>query len=200
MAEKIIELEIRSEIQVNEYENIKKNLEKIGIPYSHTKRLSVMFFGAIGTKKIDIRVRITNKESEIVIKSGAFGSYDRVEISQKISNDQFLGIVRIFSQLNFKMEVGERETFNFMLSGGITASLVSAGSIKYLEIEKMSSVRDVSKNNIKLKKIATQLKLEILTENDFDLLCTRLAEAVDWPFHGEKVQYTKLSKLLQTYF
>lgn len=199
MNKKIIELELRAEVRTQDKELLKKHLEKLGVLHSQTKRLSVMYFGNIGIKKLDIRVRITNGECEIVIKSGLFGSHNRIETTQKINSDQFLGMVKIFAQLGFSMEIGERETLNYKLPKNITISLVSAGSIVYVELEKMSSKFDLNKNNIQLKKLAKQLKVKLLNERRFNTLCDRLAKTVDWPFHGTNKEYIKLTKLISSY-
>lgn len=200
MEEKIIELELRAEILPKELNSLLKSIGRIGTLHSRTKRLSVMFFGSIGVKKLDIRVRITNGTCEIVVKSGSFGSHERVEVTQKISADQFLGMVKIFSQFNFSMEVGEREIINYKLPNEIVISLVSAGPITYIELEKMSSRSDLDKNKKQLKRIADQLKLKILrSDKEFNALCKRLSETVDWPFHCTNNEYTKLTKLAKRY-
>lgn len=197
---KTIELELRAEVWPQAQESLKKHLEEIGVLHSQTKRLSVMYFGNIGAKKIDVRVRITNGDCEVVIKSGSFGSHDRVEMSQKINSTQFLGIIKIFTQFDFAMKIGERETFNYALPDDITVSLVSAGSISYIELEKMSSKSDVDQNHKQLKKLADQLGLQLLeSEEEFDLLCKRLDQKVDWPFHGTDDEYTRLTEIINRY-
>lgn len=199
MDEKTIELELRAEVPAQDQEVFKKHLEEMGNLHSQTKRLSVMYFGSIGTKKSDIRVRITNGECEVVVKSGLFGSHDRVEVAQKINPTQFLGMVKIFAQLDFTIEIGEREIFNYELPDNIMVSLVSAKPIVYVELEKMSSISDVDNNNSQLKKLADQLKLKLLSEEEFNALCKRLAEMVDWPFCGTSEEYAKLTKLVNRY-
>ncbi|MEK7202868.1 MAG: hypothetical protein AAB653_00945 [Patescibacteria group bacterium] len=200
MEEKLIELEIRAEITHGNREDIKRKLEKRGILHSQTKRLSVMCFGSVGTKKIDVRVRVTNGECEVVVKSGSFGSHDRVEVAQNIEHAQFLGMVKIFSQFGFTMEVGERKTLNYTLLDDTTISLVSAGPIAYVELEKMSTRSNVDQNNKRLRELADQLELKLLgSEEEFDTLCKRLTESVDWPFHGTNEEYVKLIELLNHY-
>jgi len=49
--DKKIELELRAEIPTQNREVFQKRLMDAGNLHSHTKRLSVMFFGNIGTKK-----------------------------------------------------------------------------------------------------------------------------------------------------
>ncbi len=198
--DKKIELELRAKISSQSKESFKKRLGKMGVLHSHTKRLSVMFFGNIGTKKLDIRVRITNGECEVVVKSGSFGAHDRIEMAQKINPEEFLGMVKIFTQFGFTMEIGERETFNYTLPDDITISLVSAGPISYIELEKMSSEIDVEKNNQLLKQYADQLRLQLLkSEKEFNALCKHLTEKVDWSFRGTSEEYTRLNELFSHY-
>lgn len=110
MREKLIETEIRAEVLPDDYENIKKRIEANGKLLSQTRRLSVMYFGTIDTRQIDIRVRVTNGECEVVVKLGAFGAHDRIEVIQKIFPSQFLGMIKIFAQFNFTTKIGERNT------------------------------------------------------------------------------------------
>jgi hypothetical protein len=198
--DKKIELELRAEIPTQNKELFQNRLTGVGVLHSHMKRLSVMYFGKMGTKKLDIRVRVTNGECEVVVKSGSFGAHDRIEIAQKINPEEFLGMVKIFAQFDFTIKVGERETFNYTLPDDIIVSLVSAGPISYIELEKMSSEADVEKNNKLLNQWAERLELQLLkSEEEFDILCKRLTAKVDWPFHGTNKEYIKLNKLFNCY-
>lgn len=199
MDEKTTELELRAEILLQDKKLLKRKLTELGTLHSQTERLSVMYFGSVGTKKIDIRVRITNGECEVVVKSGSFGSPDRTEVAQKIDIAHFLSMVKIFAQLGFSMEVGERETFNYKIPGEIIVSLVSAGPIAYVELEKMSSRSNLDQNKKQLKELSDTLELQLLNEKEFDSLCERLAEKVDWSFHGTDEEYRKLEKLINRY-
>ncbi len=68
MHQKNIELELRTEILKNTYNRLLTKLKKNKKLDSHTKRLSVMCFGNINKSTLDIRIRITNDKSEVVIK------------------------------------------------------------------------------------------------------------------------------------
>ncbi len=199
MNNKIIELELRARISNSKLTELKRKLKKLGKLRSQTKRLSVMHFNEKLGKELDVRVRITNQKSEVVIKSGPFSSKDRIEISQKINFQQFIGFVRVCSQLGFETKVGERKSFNYELADKIIVSLVSAGSINYVELEKMSSQSDLAKNNIQLEKLAKELQLKILNKPQFNSLCCRLSETVDWSFQGTPQDYLKLERVLQKY-
>jgi hypothetical protein len=129
-----------------------------------------MCFGKTEKKKLDIRIRITNGNSEVVMKAGPYGSHDRTELAQQIDSAQFIGMVRLFAQLDFEMKYGERETTNYSLPDEVTVSVVSAGDIAYIELEKMSSESDVDANGDALKKIGNELALKFLDEGSFDAL------------------------------
>lgn len=200
MKNKTIELELRAEVLLEDVKSIKGRLEKLGTLHSHTKRLSVMYFGMIGQNKVDIRVRVTNGEGEVVVKVGSFGAHDRVEIAESISREQFLGFVRIFSQFGFVAKVGEREIFNYMLLNNIMASLVIADTIAYVELEKPSSVGELKENTCEVKDLAERLDISLLSsESQFDELCNRLDKKVDWPFRGSTSDYEKLEEDFKKY-
>lgn len=193
-------MELRAEIETRELMRIRRKLARLGRSESHTKRLSVMYFQGGGSKQLDIRVRITNGRSEVVMKTGAFGSHDRVELPQEIGSDQFLGMVRIFAQLGFAMKVGERETFNYALPDDITISVVTAGPIAYVELEKMSRPSEIDRNRKQLEKIAAELGLSIMSSDQgFERICSRLDETVDWKFSGAEKDYKKLANILKRY-
>jgi len=197
---KTIELELRAEVPIKEIETVKARLEKFGKLHSHTKRLSVMYFGSIVDKKTDIRVRVTNGQSEVVVKLGSFGAHNRIEVAQSISQEQFIGFVKIFSQFGFASKIGERTTFNYSFSNGVVASLVIAGPIAYVEIEKVSSPEQAKENTEKLNNIAEQLQLDLLkSEDDFNKLCKRLDEKVDQLFSGSVDDYKRLEESLKKY-
>lgn len=197
---KNIEIELRAKIAKKDFSKILAKLKKQGTLASKTKRLSVMFFGSISNNDYDIRVRITNGQCEVVVKKGAFHSHDRKEVSQEIKKEQFMGQVKIFNQFFSNIKVGERETFNFDFPGEILVSLVGAGDIFYLELEKMSSKKDAKKNTEILRSLANQLDLKLISSSEeYVKLCNNLTKTVDWRFFGKKKDYEKLEKSLKKY-
>ncbi|MFH1662218.1 MAG: hypothetical protein ABIA02_03930 [Candidatus Falkowbacteria bacterium] len=198
---KNIELEFRAEVLKNDFNNVLNILKKQGNLISKTKRLSVMFFGKFNNDCFDIRIRITNNESEIVIKKGELHSKDRSEYSQKINNDQFVGMVKLISKFGFRSKVGERETFNFQFPNQIIVSLVRAGDLSYLEIEKMTNENNIRKDKEILYNLAKDLKVDVIEDkNKFDDFCKRLDNIVDWEFRDDYKCYRKLEKLLFSKF
>lgn len=194
---KEIELEIRAEIAKDDFAAVLNKLKARGKFRSKTKRLSVMFFGTVGDNTFDIRVRVTNGNCEIVLKKGLWHAHNREETAQAINKDQFLGVVKIFSQFGFVVKVGERETHNFEFRDGIVLSLVRAGNISYLEIEKMSTREDEAEDIKELRKIAYELAVEIISGSEqLDALCDRLSLTVDWDFSGSEADFERLKKAI----
>lgn len=196
-----IELELRAEVRKEEYNKLLSQLKKEYKLISHTKRLSVMYFGKIGGVPIDIRVRITNGKAEVVVKKGSLHAHDRIELSQPINRSQFIGMVRLYSLFGFQTEVAERETYNFAMGRGVVFSLVKAGNIAYVEVEKMSGKLEVEKNKQQLLKILDTFKLKpIIRQKEFDKLCKRLSKYSDWSFNGSKRDLMRLRRLLMKYY
>ncbi len=196
-----IELELRAEITLNQLEKIFFDLNKKTKQVSQTKRLSVMFLGKINKLNFDIRVRISlNGKAEIVVKRGDFHIHDRIENSQEITKSQFVGIVRILSLFNFKSKITERENFEFDLGNDITLVLVKAGSIAYVEIEKISNTENLEKNKSELLSIIKNFSLKLIKDDkEFNELCDRLTKHSDWVFDGSEDHFVKLTSILDFY-
>ncbi len=200
---RIIECEIRAELLKNDLPSIHKKLESGSIRSDRTRRLSAMFFGKTSlSKPIDVRIRVTNGTSELVIKKGELHAHDRIEISQPILNDQFLGLIKIFALMDFTdIRIGERQTTNYLFKGDITASVVEAGSIAYLEVEKMcNSKKEANLINADLLKFLDQVPCKVIkSRKAFDDLCARLSVKEDWDFKSPQDQFKRLAKIFDGY-
>jgi len=195
-----IELELRAEVSLAEFESLLARLRQETQPLSEVKRLSVMFHGEMNGIPVDIRVRIKDdKRAEVVIKKGALHSANRTEVAQEIAPEQFLGMVRVFSAFGLQTKVTERENFNFSLPNDIVFTLTKTNDIIYAELEKMSNPENVESNKIELLKIIDQYGLRLIDrEEDFYDLCKRLDE-YDWFFQGTADHHEQLEKLLSQY-
>ncbi len=196
-----IELELRAEISLDQLDALLSDLKKRQKLLSYTKRLSVMFLGVINQANFDIRVRISsNGKTELVIKKGDYHADDRIEFSQEIKKDQVIGVVKIFSLFGFHAKVTERENFAFDLGDNTAMVLVKAGSIAYVEIEKMSHKKNIDENRDALLRIINNLNLKLIDNSDeFNELCDRLTRYCDWVFDGTASHIEKLETMLKAY-
>lgn len=193
-----IECEVRAEIAMDDLCAIHEKLKSLSHDSNREKRLSVMFFGETSSEKpIDVRIRITNGRPEMVVKKGALHAADRTESSLSIDDDQFIDLVNIVSLFDFQeIKVGERSTTNYFLDDDCVASVVEAGPIAYLEVEKMCKTKtEANSINNQLKSLISRLPCRLLTnKKDFDGLCTRLSEKVDWRFTPNSRNLKRLSQ------
>lgn len=196
-----IEIELRAEISLKQIDGLLDHLKEKNKLLSQTKRLSVMFLGNVNQTNFDIRVRMSSDgNAELVIKKGDFHAHDRVELSQKITKDQFIGIIKIFSLFGFQSKITERENFVFDLEDDITIVLVKAGSIAYVEVEKMSDNKNTDVVRKRLLKIIEDLQLKSINNGgEFNELCNRLTKYSDWIFNGSTSDIEKLKKMMVLY-
>ena len=166
-----------------------------------------MFFGKVDGGQVDIRVRITNGAAEVVVKRGRFGAHNRTEKSVPIKTSQFLEFVKFFVACGFTQtqhpgyipKVAERFTHDFSDDRGTVLSLVRAGSIAYLEVERMSTRLQAQANKYKVLKHFQNLELEAINEQQFVTLCKKLNRNEDWTFRGTPAQYRRLTRLFKKY-
>lgn len=196
-----IEVELRAEISLKQLDELLDRLKEKNKLLSQTKRLSVMFLGNVNQANFDIRVRISSSgNAELVLKKGDFHAHDRVELSQNIKKDQFIGIVKAFSLFGFQSKITERENFVFDLEDDITIALVKAGSIAYVEVEKMSDNKKADGVKKRLLKIFEDLQLKSIDNGgEFNELCDRLTQYSDWIFDGSTGDIEKLKKMMVFY-
>ncbi len=195
-----IELELRCEIPSRQFNKTLNHLRRHGKFLKHTKRLSVMCFGQVGTNKLDVRIRTTKQRAEVVLKKGHWHAHNRTEVIQEISPDQFLGMTRIFAELDFEMKVGERESYDFSFRPGIVITLARAGKIAYLEAEKQTTTTKMARHKKELSVLARNLNLPpFLSGKQFYDLCHRLTKHTDWLFRNRPADYRKLAVQLKKY-
>lgn len=195
-----IELEVRAEVPLKHYETLLAHLKRHGKLKSRTKRCSVMFFGHdAGGKPVDLRVRITNGEAEVVMKKGALHAANRIEFSQPVAKADMAGLACVFSMLGFEAKVGERVTVNFDFGKGTVVALVKADRIAYLEVERMTDKQHYEDDKTEVMEVLSELGYKPLLKSDFDDLCHRLTKHVDWKFHGTPKDLTRLKKVLRWY-
>lgn len=196
-----IELELRAEVSLDQLDILLSNLGKNQKTISHTRRLSVMFLGVINQINFDIRIRTNSDgETELVIKKGDYHAHDRIEFSKKVSRDQFIDMVKIFSMFEFEAKITERENIVFDLGNETTIVLVKAGNIAYVEIEKMSHEDNIHKNKAELLNIISSLNLKLIDSGEqFNELCNRLTRDCDKVFDGTIDQIKELETIIKTY-
>src|SRR3989344_1847588 len=193
---KDIELELRAEITPSRFDLFTEKFRVFGKQVSVSRRLSVMFFGTIGRKAFDIRVRTDDKGfSEIVCKKGDYHSHNRAEYSERISKKQMLGFAKIFFLLGLNAKVTERENFVFDFPNEVVVTITRAKKICYIEFEKMAHEASAEATRRELVALMAKFNLSPLNKNQFTDICRRLDKKADWQFGGFPADFKKLSGL-----
>jgi len=176
-------LELRAEITVERFKKLKKKLKTVCERHESYKRMSLMLQEKTKDQKNDIRIRVEDNDSaEVVVKIGNYHGHDRVEINQEIDPKQTLGFARIFGAICTDGKIIERDTHELYLTDDICMSLVRAGQICYVEIEKMSEHKQIDKDKERLEKIFEDYNLNKVDEAEFNDLCKRLTNEEDISF------------------
>lgn len=196
----LIEVEFRALLSQKMFNVLLRKLKKEGRLKRKSKRLSVMFFNTMKGVNYDIRVRTKGDGAEIVVKKGEYGSHRRIEFGQDILRSQCIGMVRFLSLFGFQCKVGERENTVYVLPGGSEATLVKAQSMFYIEIEKLSLPKNISKAKKEVLEWFEYFNLKpIRSEKVFLRLCKKLSRIADWNFYGEEKDFKKLERALKKY-
>jgi DNA polymerase III delta prime subunit len=126
-------------------------------------------------EKVDLKVRITNKKPEIVVKYGNVkGSESRKEVLIPINKEDFSKAVELFKFLEWnKGKIQATKTFVFVYND-IEFALVKSGVIDYFEAEKV--IHDTKKEDAddiirEIQNTCKEFDLNPVNEDDFfDLL------------------------------
>lgn len=198
--EHFIEVEFRALLSQKNFSLLLEKLKKAGHLKKKSKRLSVMFFNTMKGVNYDVRVRTKGNGAEIVVKKGGYSSHRRIEFGQDILRGQFIGMVRFLSLFGLQCKVGERENIIFALPRGAEATLVKAGPMFYIEIEKLSLPKNILKAKKEVLRWFEYFGLEpILSEKVFLRLCKKLSQVADWNFYGTEKEFKELEQSLNRY-
>lgn len=175
---KNIEVEIRGPLTKAGYLKLEKFLKKNGHFVQKKDRILIDYSSEnIESRNNDIRLRVTNKIPEIVIKRGKLGGSDqRQEISVLTKKNNFDNLVKIFAILGFKKGILCVRNGNIYEYKGIEFSIVEVPNHSYyFEVEKLIR-SDKNKNIVKLEliKMCKKLNLKVFSDKGLFLYLRKL--------------------------
>lgn len=149
---------------------------------AHSKSLKYRFFidygdetDNIGKRELDVRVRVTNGDAEIVTKSGLFADFARREVCLPIALEQFETALGLLAQLGYrKGRACHRRIASYVL-GSVevsihTAFLYSEPDTPYcdfFEIELLENLSDVVSAEQRLRLIVSELGLKVFSADNW---------------------------------
>lgn len=165
---KNIEVEIRGPLTKSGYLKLERFLKKYGRFVQKKDRVLIDYSSEnLESRENDIRLRVTNKIPEIIIKTGKLGGSDeRQELSVFTKKNNFDNLVKIFAVLGLKKGILCVRKGNIYKYKNVEFSIVEVpGHSFYFEVEKLircNENKEAAKSE--LIKICKHLKLKIFSD------------------------------------
>jgi len=206
----MIELEVRGRIK--DFESIFKTFKKKAKFVEEKDRFSLVYIKSGFDMKrdvrellddpVDLRVRITNKKAEIIMKYGRWGGSDkRKEIFIPISAEKFKDAVDLLVCLGWHHGIiMATKTFVFNYKG-VEFALVKNEHYNYFEAEKVVDEKeDLEGIHNEIKKVCSEFNLEIFDEEDFMDQINKINNSPENQFDFTKHSFADLKKKYIQFF
>ena len=171
MKEKTIEVELRGMLTEPTYVKLKFFLEQNGKHVRSFSREMYLFRDYLGYsedfvgRKLDIRLRNTDGDCEIMLKEDVGGA--REEVSLKLVDNDLAKVKRIMRGLGIKEAVWMQRNKEIYEYKGINSDLTRCppSDILYFEAElNVSNPREVTEATQRIKAVAEEIGLEVLDD------------------------------------
>lgn len=203
-----IEVEHRGVLTKEKFLELNKLLKKKGKFLGEKDRFSVIYFPPgkervrVPKSPLDLRVRITNKKAEIVLKYGKSSGADaRKEFSFPLDPSQFEEATEFLFILGFYYgALQATKTYAYMYKG-IEFAIVRAPAFGYyFEAEILTITKSIKSANEKIVLVCQELGLNILNDKDFWKLLQSLNDRPGFRFNFKKQKFSDIKKRFKNYF
>lgn len=205
-----IEVEHRGILTEEKFNELNKFFKKNGKFVGKKDRFSLIYFshGKDADFKlqkdnpIDLRLRITNKKSELVLKHGAWSGKDaRKEFSFPVDSKKFEDMTELLQVLGLYYGGLQATKTMVYLYKGVEFALVKVpGWGYYFEAEISANPGLVDKANKKIDLVCCELGLEAFDGKGFYDLCNELNERPGFIFDLKKENFSDIKKRFVDYF
>src|SRR3989344_1200385 len=208
--EKQIEVEYIGKISNKEFDELKSKFGKEGIFKKKKERLSFMYFRDKIPKDIteikgedtDLRIRVTNKHAELIIKKGLFtGAHARNEIAIDFPLNEIQRYIDFLSALNWNIGViYAAETLVYAYKD-IEFSLVQIENYGYNFEAEILTQKDSEKNVMaKITKVLNELGLKPFDSQDLNKQCNQINNRKEFQFNFSKQSFNDIKERFQRFF
>jgi len=208
--EKQMEVEYIGNLDKNQFEELKKKLETEGAFKKRKERISFMYFkdnipkdiSEIKDEDIDLRLRITNKKPEIIVKKGSFtGAHSRKEISIVFSMEEIETYIDFLSALGWHIGViYAAETFVYEYQG-IEFSLVAIKDYGYnFEAEILTTKEDEPNARKKIGSVLKELNLMPFDEDGLNKQCNEINNQKELRFDFSRQNFDEFRTKFSDFF
>lgn len=204
-----IEVEYRGMLTKEKFDALKEFLEKEGKFVKEKDRFSIIYFPRgkerlkVSKSPLDLRVRITNKKAEIVMKYGKSSGADaRKEFSFPIASEQFEEAIEFLFIMGFYYGVLQATKTYVYTYKGIEFAVVYAPIFGdyYFEAEILANDDSVESANQKITDVIKELDLSVLSEKEFYKWLDELSSKPEFKFNFKKEKFSDMRKRFADYF
>lgn len=203
-----VEVEHRGYLTEKKFKELNIFLKRNGKFLSKRDRFSVIY-NPRGKERldlvrspIDLKIRITNKKTELVLKYGKWSGNDaRKEFLFPIESKKFGEMIEFLDALGFYYgALQATKTFLFKYKGAEIALVKVPGWGYYFEVEVLTDSDLVDKANKKIADLCKALGIEVVNNEGFLKLCESLNERPGFRFNFKKQKFSDIKKRFVNYF
>lgn len=204
-----VEVEHRGRLTEKKFGELKTLLKKEGKFLGMNKRFSVIYSPSrrkktLKLKKspIDLKVRITNKKAELVLKYGKWSGNDaRKEFLFPIEAKKFDEMIEFLRILGFYFGVLQAtKSYLYKYKGVVFALVKVPGWGYYFEGEIVIDSKGIKKANKEIKETCKKLNISVLNDKDFCALLKSLNNRPGYRFNFKKEKFSEIKKRFINYF
>ncbi len=151
---------------------------------------------------IDLKVRITNKKTALVLKYGRWSGNDaRKEFLFTIDSKKFGGMIEFLQILGYYHGVLQATKTFLYLYKGIEFALVKVPKWGYYFEAEIATEKDkIETANEKIMSACKEFDLSVLNDKDFYKLCESLNDRPGFRFNFKKEKFSDIKKRFNDYF
>jgi len=204
-----IEIEHRGKLTEKKLQELRSFFDEKGNFIEKKERFSIIYSqnkeegsNDLCHSPIDLKLRITNKKPELVLKHGNWSGNDaRKEFLFPVEPEKFeemTEFLKILGHYHGVLQATVTYLYNYK---GVDFSLVEVpGWGYYFEAEIITDEEEVDEANEKIKEVCDELSLKVLDHNGFCELLKSLNDRPGFRFNFEKENFFEIKKRFQSYF
>ncbi len=204
-----VEVEHRGELSKDKFYKLKAFFDEEGDFLGSNERFSVIYSQQeddeskeVYENPIDLKVRLTNKKGELVLKYGKWsGSDARKEFIFPIEKQKFEEMIEFLEILGHYHGVLQATTTHLYRYKEVEFSLVDVPNWGYyFEAEIVTESTKIEEANKKIEKECRELGIEVLDHQGFVKLLSSLNDRPGFRFNLKKEDFSEIKKRFKNYF
>ena len=207
----MFEVEARGKLPIS-LDEASAKLKSLGGKFlERRKRFSLIYIrqssgptNDIKNDPVDLRIRVSNGKSEIVLKYGESGSFDnRIEVSVPIETSDFSSAVELFKLLGFTqgvVTVTGSYKFEYKDIEFVFVSTNESGPA-YFEAERLTENKeDIEKERRYIMDVCTELGMEPSSQQEYIELLNSINNMPGHRFDLKKESFDSIKQRFEGYF